>query len=168
MQTSKPFFITGYRVLLTAMLSVLWAGVVVAASPEPAVIDAGVAELSHQLRCLVCQNQSIAESNAPLAVDLREQVREQLTAGQTPQQIIDYMVARYGDFVLYQPPFNPSTWLLWIGPGLLFFIAVAWLILTIRRRHRVVIAELSPADRQRARAMLAAQSATLQGKDNQT
>lgn len=165
MQISKPIFFTGYRVLLTALLSVLWAGLVVAASPDPAKIDAGVAELSHQLRCLVCQNQSIAESNAPLAVDLREQVREQLTAGQTPQQIIDYMVARYGDFVLYQPPFNPSTWLLWIGPGLLFFIAVAWLILTIRRRHGVAVTELSPADRQRARAMLAAQSTTLQDKD---
>lgn len=166
MQTSKAFFTTGYRVVLTALLSVIWAGAVLAASPDPAAIDAGVAELSHQLRCLVCQNQSIAESNAPLAVDLREQVRELLTAGQTREQIMDYMVVRYGDFVLYQPPFKASTWLLWLGPGLLFFSAVAGLLLTIRRRYSIVPTELSPQDRQRAQALLARKPVN-QDKDSQ-
>ena len=79
-----------------------------------------VVEVSEQLRCLVCQNQSIAESNAELAVDLRNQVIEQVKAGKTNQEIVDYMVDRYGDFVLYKPPFKLSTAILWLGPLCLF------------------------------------------------
>lgn len=73
--------------------------------------------ISEQLRCLVCQNQSIAESNAELAVDLRNQVIEQIKAGRSDKEIIDYMVDRYGDFVLYKPPFKASTAILWSGPS---------------------------------------------------
>lgn len=85
----------------------------VAADPK---LEADMMELSHKLRCLVCQNQSIAESNAPLAVDLRNQVREQLAAGKDKDDVIDYLVERYGDFVLYEPPFKAVTGLLWVGP----------------------------------------------------
>lgn len=76
-----------------------------------------VVEVSEQLRCLVCQNQSIADSNAELAVDLRNQVIEQVKAGKTNKEIVDYMVERYGDFVLYKPPFKANTVILWLGPS---------------------------------------------------
>ena len=84
--------------------------------------------LNEELRCLVCQNQSIAESHAELAKDLRQQVRSMIEAGKTDQDIRDYMTARYGDFVLYRPPFKPLTWLLWLGPGfmLLLGLGVLW------------------------------------------
>lgn len=84
--------------------------------------------LAHELRCLVCQNQNIAESNAELASDLRIQTRTMLRDGATDTEIRDYMTARYGDFVLYRPPVKPSTYVLWFGPGLILFIAmfVAW------------------------------------------
>jgi cytochrome c-type biogenesis protein CcmH/NrfF len=85
---------------------------------DPA-LEARVMKLSEELRCLVCQNQTIADSNAGLAIDLRNQVREQLRQGRTDKDVIDYMVQRYGDFVLYRPPLKTSTWLLWAGPFLL-------------------------------------------------
>ncbi len=84
--------------------------------------------LIQELRCLVCQNQNIAESNAPLAVDLKEQVAEMLQDGRSDTEIKDYLLARYGDFVLYRPPFKPLTWILWLGPFVLlaFGLFLAW------------------------------------------
>ena len=111
-------------------------------------LDRRVAELSQELRCLVCQNQTLAESNAPLAVDLRNQVREQLAAGKTEQDVIDFMVARYGDFVLYRPPFKASTLFLWVGP-FVFLLLGAWLL--VRRVGRRA-PEVSLSDEDRARA----------------
>ena len=80
--------------------------------------------LIRETRCLVCQNQTIADSNADLATDLRRQIREQITAGASDAEIVDYLVSRYGDFVLYRPPMKPTTWLLWAGPGLLVLIGL--------------------------------------------
>lgn len=115
-------------------------------------IERRTANLAHELRCLVCQNQSIAESNAPLAVDLRGQIREQLAAGKSESEVKDYMVARYGDFVLYRPPFNLKTFLLWAGP-FLFLLLGLWLLLrTVRNRSRP--AGLSEEDRARAAKLL--------------
>lgn len=88
--------------------------------------------LNDELRCLVCQNQSIAESAAPLAEDLRAQTRQMIEAGQSNKQIRQYMTDRYGDFVLYRPPFNPTTWLLWLGPLLMLLIGAG---LVWRMRH---------------------------------
>ena len=88
-----------------------------------------------ELRCLVCQNQNLADSNAELASDLRDQIYEMLKAGKNERQIVDYMVARYGDFVRYRPPLNSSTLPLWVGPFLLGGIALAFLIVQIRRRR---------------------------------
>ena len=82
-------------------------------------LDEQVERLSAQLRCLVCQNQTIGESSAPLAHQLKAEVRQQLAAGRSEQDVADFMVRRYGDFVLYRPPFKPLTWLLWCGPALL-------------------------------------------------
>lgn len=103
-----------------------------------------VTEVSEQLRCLVCQNQSIAESNAELAVDLRNQVIEQVRAGRTNQEIIDYMVDRYGDFVLYKPPFKLSTAILWGGPVLLFVVGLIAFFVNVKRRKRLIEAASKP------------------------
>jgi cytochrome c-type biogenesis protein CcmH len=112
--------------------------------------------LSEQLRCLVCQNQSIAESNAELAVDLRRQIDEQIRAGKSDKEIIEFMTARYGDFVLYRPPFKIQTLLLWLGPALLATAAIAGFGLTLRnRRRRFVEQPLSDAERAEAERLLA-------------
>ena len=94
--------------------------------------------ISQQLRCLVCQNQSIADSNAELAVDLRNQVVAQIKQGRTDKEIISYMVERYGDFVLYNPPLKASTVILWVGPAVLFFVALIWGYVALRRRKVIV------------------------------
>jgi len=105
-------------------------------------------EISAQLRCLVCQNQSIDDSDAPLAKDLRTLVREQLVAGKSDREIMDYVVARYGEFVLLKPPFSLSTLLLWGTPFAVLLIAGVALILRRRRPETVPEAPLSDAERQ--------------------
>lgn len=113
-------------------------------------------KLTEELRCLVCQNQSIAESNAELAVDLRRQVREQVAAGRTDQEIVDYMVARYGDFVLYRPPVRATTVLLWAGPALLLVLGFVVLYRILRQRRALPeAAPLSAEERARAQRLLA-------------
>jgi cytochrome c-type biogenesis protein CcmH len=106
------------------------------ASADPA-LEARVMRVSSELRCLVCQNETIAGSNAELAVDLRNQVREMLRKGQTEQQVFDYMTARYGDFVLYRPPVKSTTLLLWYGPPLMLGAGLLALWLLLRRRGRL-------------------------------
>lgn len=113
-------------------------------------------ELSAKLRCLVCQNQSVADSHAGLAVDLRNQVREQIAAGKTDEQIIKFMTDRYGDFVLYEPPFKATTALLWGGPALLLLIGAFVVARVVRGRKNDGSALLSDAERARADALLAA------------
>ena len=110
------------------------------ATTDPA-IEVRVQKLSAQLRCLVCQNQTIADSNAELAVDLKRQVREMLGRGASDREVIDFMTARYGDFVLYRPPVRSSTALLWFGPGALLVVGVGVFLFVLRRRQKL------PADR---------------------
>ncbi|MFO1363951.1 MAG: cytochrome c-type biogenesis protein [Burkholderiales bacterium] len=111
--------------------------------------------LAEQLRCLVCQNQSIAESNAELAVDLRRQISEQIAAGRSDGEIVDFMVQRYGDFVLYRPPFKAATLLLWLGPALLLLAGLWALARALRRRGRAPDERpLSEAERARAARLL--------------
>jgi cytochrome c-type biogenesis protein CcmH len=93
-------------------------------------------QIEEQLRCLVCQNQTIAESNAELAQDLRRQVHEQIAAGKSDAEIVQYMVDRYGDFVLYRPPFKATTALLWGGPAVLLLVGVVALVRVLRTRTR--------------------------------
>jgi len=95
-----------------------------------------IRNLEETLRCLVCQNQTLADSGASLAEDLRREVREQVAAGKSDEQIKQYLVARYGDFVLYDPPFKASTALLWAGPFLLLALGVGVLVAVVRRRRR--------------------------------
>jgi cytochrome c-type biogenesis protein CcmH len=94
-----------------------------------------IRELEEKLRCLVCQNQTLADSGAELAGDLRRQVREQVAAGRSDEEIVKFLVQRYGDFVLYDPPFKATTALLWIGPFVLLLGAAVVLIVTLRRRR---------------------------------
>jgi cytochrome c-type biogenesis protein CcmH len=112
-------------------------------------------ELGLKLRCLVCQNQSIEDSHADLAADLRRQIREQIKAGKSDREIIQFMTDRYGDFVLYEPPFKATTLLLWAGPGLLLVIGAIVMARVIRTRRRMAPAPLSEAERARADALLA-------------
>jgi cytochrome c-type biogenesis protein CcmH len=115
-------------------------------------LERRVTALAHELRCLVCQNQTIADSNAPLAQDLRNQIREQLKAGKSERDVIDFMVARYGDFVLYRPPFKAATVGLWAGPFVLLALG-AWLMLR-RVRKKAPPPELTEAERRRAAQLL--------------
>jgi cytochrome c-type biogenesis protein CcmH len=103
------------------------------AKPDPAV-EARVKALGEELRCLVCQNQTIADSAAPLALDLRNQIRTQIGQGRSDDQIRAYMVERYGDFVLYKPPFKATTALLWVGPFALALLGIGILVAIVRRR----------------------------------
>ena len=128
----------------------LWAGIAFAQSGD---VEKRAAALEHELRCLVCQNQTLAESNAPLAVDLRNQVRAQLAAGKSEQEVVDFMVARYGDFVLYRPPLKAKTVALWLGP-FAFLAAGFWALARYLRRRRVPPPQLSDAERARAAKLL--------------
>jgi cytochrome c-type biogenesis protein CcmH len=101
------------------------------------VLEARMVVLASELRCLVCQNQTIADSHAGLAVDLRNQVRDMLQRSDTDEQILEYMTARYGDFFLYQPPLKSKTALLWFGPGALLVVGLGALFLVLRRRSRM-------------------------------
>ena len=107
-----------------------------APTAEDPVLEARVLEIAAELRCLVCQNQTIADSHAALAVDLRNQVRDMLRRGESRQSIIDFMTARYGDFVLYRPPVRSNTWILWFGPAALLVTSMAALLIYLARRRR--------------------------------
>jgi len=132
-----------------------WAKDAVPVAADP-VLEQRAMRLAEELRCLVCQNQTIADSNADLAVDLRQQIREQLKAGKTNNQILDFMVQRYGDFVLYRPPFKATTALLWLGPFILLLAtAAAFAGYIVRRKRRLEETELSDEERARAEALLA-------------
>ena len=107
-----------------------------------------IRQLEEKLRCLVCQNQTLADSSAELAGDLRKQVREQIAAGRSDDEVIAFLVQRYGDFVLYEPPFKATTVLLWIGPFVLLLVAAAILIAVLRRRRSAPEAPaLGPEDK---------------------
>ena len=113
------------------------------ASDDP-VLEARVMRIAAELRCLVCQNQTIADSHADLAQDLRQQVREMLQKGQSDAQIIDYMTQRYGDFVLYRPPVKSTTALLWYGPALLMLGGLGVLAVVLRRRSKLPDDQFEP------------------------
>jgi len=118
-------------------------------------LDKRMRALSQQLRCLVCQNETLADSQADLAADLRQQIREQMKAGKSDQEIIAFLNERYGDFVLYKPPVKPRTYLLWFGPFILLgggFFALYRVI--SHRREAIADAPLSREERRRAEELL--------------
>jgi len=136
-------------ILLVAVACAMFAARATRAADAPEIADdpaleKRVNDIGLELRCLVCQNQTIADSHADLAVDLRQEVREMLQRGRTPDQIRRYMTDRYGDFILYRPPLKASTAALWLGPGLLLAIALVALVVVIRRRARLADDEFEP------------------------
>lgn len=132
----------------------------VAANPA---LEKRVMALSEELRCLVCQNQTIADSHAELAIDLKNQIREKLGQGMSDKDVLDYMVQRYGDFVLYRPPVKSATWLLWFGPFLLLTGGLFFLAFRLTRRPPEP--ELLPAsDLQRAAELLGGSAASKETK----
>jgi cytochrome c-type biogenesis protein CcmH len=141
-------------VLLMVLALPAYANEAAPAAQDPA-LEQRVIRLTSELRCLVCQNQSLADSHADLAIDLKNQVRSQMQAGKSDAEIREFMVARYGDFVLYRPPLKSTTALLWAGPFLL--LAAGGLALGFylrRRRKRLSESELTPEQRARAEALL--------------
>lgn len=147
------------RKLLALLLGLMLAGSVLAKEAVPAdsnpALEKRAMALEEQLRCLVCQNQTIADSHAELAIDLKKEIREKLKAGMSEKQIKQFLVARYGDFVLYNPPIKATTVPLWFGPFALLIAAVAGLFYFIMRRRRSVAPQpLSDAEQARVQALL--------------
>lgn len=153
------------RVVLVKLSSLLvccflmFGGAAMAKEAAPMAADAEVEKrmvaISEELRCLVCQNESLSGSHAELAQDLRREIRTLIGQGKTDKEILDFMVARYGDFVRYRPPLKPTTWLLWGGPFLLMAGGIATLIAFLRRRAKNSVAPvLSEEERRRAAALL--------------
>ena len=147
------------RALLFALAAVLMILGAHATEAPPAaddpVIEARLHRLSTELRCLVCQNETLAESRADLANDLRREIRDMMKAGKSDREITEFLVVRYGDFVLYRPPVKSTTALLWGGPFALLVIGVAtWFVLLKRRQRRVQDAPLTAEERHRVEALL--------------
>lgn len=139
---------------LALFLGTGWSADALPASADP-VLEARVNRLAAELRCLVCQNQSLADSHADLAIDLKNQVREQLQSGRSEADVIRYMTERYGDFVLYRPPLKATTVLLWAGPLVLLLIGGIVLWRTLTRSHgEGAPAALSPDDAKRMETLL--------------
>ena len=142
-------------ILVLSLLPVFsYAGVAKDVAEDP-VLEKRMIVLAENLRCLVCQNESLASSHAELAEDLRREVREQMQKGLNDQEIIDYLVSRYGDFVLYDPPMKAHTLLLWYGPLILFLVGGGTLIYRLRKRKsQIVETKLSAEDERRAAELL--------------
>lgn len=137
-------------------LTLLWAVIALPSWADNGAAEKRMLDIAGELRCLVCQNESIAASRAELAVDLRQQIREQIEAGKSDAEIRAYMVDRYGDFILYRTPLKATTLLLWFGPMLLLVFGLLVLAMTLRRRKSLVAHELlSDDERERAQALLA-------------
>lgn len=139
--------------------SLLLSGLSMAKEAAPMAADVEIEKrmvaISEELRCLVCQNESLAGSHADLAQDLRREIRKMIAEGKSDKEILDFMVGRYGDFVRYSPPLKPSTWLLWGGPFLLLAGGIGGLVIFLRRRKvSATPAGLSEEERRRADALL--------------
>jgi len=142
-----------------AVLAALWfaaaIGAQVAQPIEDPAIEARMKNLTKQLRCLVCQNETLADSQAQLAEDLRREIREQIKAGKSDQEILAYATQRYGDFILYNPPVKATTYLLWFGPFLLLVIGTILLFRFLKQRRTMIEAKpLTPEEHRRAEKLL--------------
>lgn len=142
-------------IIVVLMSGPVWAGEAKPLADDPA-SEARLKHLAVELRCLVCQNQTLADSNAPLAEDLRREVREMIAKNMSDQEIIEFLTARYGDFVLYRPPVKSTTALLWVGPFILLAIGATALIITLRRRAgKVVDVPITEDEHRRVEQLLA-------------
>lgn len=144
---------------LTVFLALQFLGLACAAEAPPLaedpVVEQRLIAISEEMRCLVCQNESLAGSRADLAMDLRREIRTLIKAGKTDAEVMDFMVSRYGDFVRYRPPVKPITWMLWFGPFLLLIGALVGLARMVRRNQGSPAAPaLDAAQREKAQALL--------------
>ncbi|MBX3236090.1 MAG: cytochrome c-type biogenesis protein CcmH [Nitrospiraceae bacterium] len=147
------------KLLLLFCLSMVVPALAMAEEAKPSAqnpsVEVRVKQLAGELRCLVCQNQTLADSNAPLAEDLRQEIREMASKNMSDRDILDFLVARYGDFVLYRPPVKATTLLLWGGPFILLVVGLGALLWALRSRARKISeAPLSTEERQRVTNML--------------
>ena len=145
-----------FAIFITILLAVGGVGVAKEARPaEDPQIEQRMKALTQQLRCLVCQNETLADSQADLAEDLRGQIREQMKAGKSDREIIAFLTQRYGDFILYRPPVKATTYLLWFGPFVLLLAGVTMLYLYIKYRREAIHEKvLTPEERRRAEELL--------------
>jgi len=141
---------------ITLLICFATLGIAKDAQPnEDPQIEQRMKALTEQLRCLVCQNETLADSRADLAEDLRKQIREQMKAGKSDQEIIAFLTARYGDFVLYKPPVKATTYLLWFGPFVLMIVGTAVLFRYLKARRKLIQEKpLSAAEHKRAEDIL--------------
>jgi cytochrome c-type biogenesis protein CcmH len=154
------------RTALLLMLFSCFSLSIVAKEAQPSaadpVLEERVMKLSRELRCLVCQNETLADSRADLAEDLRGQIREQMKAGKSDKEIIAYLTDRYGKFILYNPPVDPTTYALWFGPFILLLAGLLFLFRYLKQRRELITEQpLSADERRRAEALLK----TAQGKE---
>lgn len=145
--------------LLVALLLAFFSAAVHAGEAMPLAknpeIEKRMLDLSEGLRCLVCQNETLAASQAELALDLKQEIREMMQKGMSDQEITDYLVKRYGDFVRYNPPLKPSTYFLWFGPFVIFAVGISVLVITLKRRRTLVTEKpLTPEEQRRAQSLL--------------
>ena len=151
-----------FRLLISLLLTCSAAVVIAAQATQTAqpladdpVVEQRLARLSQELRCLQCQNETLAESRAGLAEDLRREIREQIRAGKTDQEIIAFLTQRYGEFILYRPPVRPKTYLLWFGPFVLLLVGLLVLFRYVKRRQDLIPEEpLSKSEKRRAEELL--------------
>jgi cytochrome c-type biogenesis protein CcmH len=140
--------------LISLLPTISYAGEAKDLAEDP-VLEQRMVKLAENLRCLVCQNESLASSHADLAKDLRQEVREKMKQGMSDQQIIDFLVSKYGDFVLFDPPMKSYTILLWYGPFALLLIGLVGLVIQLRKRKKAIPeTQLSAEQAQRAAALL--------------
>ena len=140
--------------LVFALMQAAHAGEAAPVAEDPA-IERRMLDLSEGLRCLVCQNETLAASQAELALDLKQEIREMMKKGMSDKEIVAYLVHRYGDFVLYNPPVKSTTLLLWYGPFAFLAVGVAVLVFTIRKRRKLIAeTTLSSDEEQRAKSLL--------------
>ena len=155
---SEQVKIMNFRVVIAILVMSLWT-VMAQGSSELLQFDNLQQEkrfhaLIDELRCMVCQNQNLADSNAALASDLRDRTYRMIRDGNTDDEIIDYMVARYGDFVLYRPPVKTSTYVLWFGPAVIFLLAIVSVLFTSKRMRARTVSRLSSAEQRKVRDLL--------------
>ena len=125
-------------------------------------------KLSNELRCLVCQNQAISDSDADLAKDLRDEIYGMLQQGKTEEEIVEFMVVRYGDFVLYNPPLKPMTWLLWFGPAFALLAGFFFVVRIINRQKKSAVTDMTDEEIERLKALQSEAKAVIktEGKED--
>lgn len=148
----KSFFL--FLLILASLPGFALAKEAQPSAPDP-VVEERLMKLAKELRCLVCQNETLADSRADLAVDLRGQIREQMKAGKSDKEIVAYLTERYGKFILYNPPIDPTTYLLWFGPFVLLLAGLFFLFRYVKQRRELIVERpLSADERLRAEGLL--------------